>query len=374
MLSLRWPGKEVVMRIRRAFAITKRIFRGLRHDRRTVALILVAPVLAMTLFGIAFSGEVEDVDVAIVNMDEGPLAQKIIDNLDRKTVNVKFIESEQEAVERVEDGKAWAAIVFPADFSQGIAESKAVIHFKADKSNVNVAGAIGTALRDAMTQTMSESGGQMPITVTEAPVYGENAEFIDFFVPGIMAFAIFLLTTLLTLLAFVGERTSGTLERLKASPMTEVEIVLGYVIAFGIIGMIQASLLLIIATVGFKVTIVGNAFLAYLIVACLALVSVSLGILLSAAAKREAQAVQFLPLIVLPTFLLAGIFWPVEAIPEWLRPASYVIPPTYGVEAMRSVMVRGWGLAEIWPQIVALLGFAAVFLALSVKSLQRTKG
>ncbi|MFO8102402.1 MAG: ABC transporter permease [Dehalococcoidia bacterium] len=363
-----------MMRLSRAFAITKRILRGLRHDRRTVALILLAPILAMTLFGIAFSGEVEDVGVAIVNMDEGPAAQKIIENLDRQTVDVKLIESEAEAVQMVEDGEAWAAIIFPENFSRSIAESEAVIHLKADKSNVNVAGAIGTALKDAMTQSLSEAGGRMPVTVDESPVYGENAEFIDFFVPGIMAFAIFLLTTLLTLLAFVGERTSGTLERLKASPMKDAEVVLGYVIAFGVIGMIQASLLLIVATVGFKITIVGNAFLAYLIVALLALVSVNLGILLSAAARREAQAIQFLPLIVLPTFLLAGIFWPVEAIPHWLRPASYIIPPTYGVEAMRSVMVRGWGLAEIWPQIVALLGFAVIFLALSIRSLQRTKG
>ncbi len=362
------------MQISRAFAITKRIFRGLRHDHRTVALILVAPVLAMTLFGIAFSGEIEDVNVAIVNLDEGPLAQKIIENLDSRTLNVKFFDSEQEAVGRVEDGKAWAALVFPADFSRSIVESKAVIHLKADKSNMNVAAAIVTALKDAMIQAVSEAGAQMPVTVDDSPVYGQNAEFIDFFVPGIMAFAVFMLTTLLTLLAFVGERTSGTLDRLKASPMRDVEIVTGYVIAFGIIGMIQASLLLIVATAGFKITIVGNTFLAYLIVALLALVSVSLGILLSAAAKREAQAIQFLPIIILPTFLLAGIFWPVEAIPAWLRPASYLIPPTYGVEAMRAVMVRGWGLAEIWPQIVALLVFAVVFLTLSVKSLQLTKG
>ncbi len=374
MRSSRWPGREVVMRISRAFAITKRIFRGLRHDHRTVALILIAPVLAMTLFGIAFSGEVEDVDVAIVNLDEGPLAQMIIENLDSRTLNVKFVESEQEAVGRVEDGKAWAALVFPSDFSRSILESKAVIHLKADKSNMNVAAAILTALKDAMTKAISEAGGQMPVTVDDSPVYGQNAEFIDFFVPGIMAFAVFMLTTLLTLLAFVGERTSGTLDRLKSSPMRNVEIVVGYVIAFGVVGMIQASLLLIVATVGFKITIVGNTFLAYLIVALLALVSVSLGILLSAAAKRESQAIQFLPIIILPTFLLAGIFWPIEAIPEWLRPASYIIPPTYGVEAMRSVMVRGWGLAEIWPQLVALLVFAAVFLTLSVKSLQLTKG
>jgi ABC-2 type transport system permease protein len=187
-----------------------------------------------------------------------------------------------------------------------------------------------------------------------------------------MAFAVFLLTTLLTLLSFVGERTSGTLERLRASPIRESEIVVGYAIAFGVIGMLQASLLLVIATLVFDITIVGNPFLAYFIIALLAVVSVSLGILLSSAAKREAQAVQFIPLIILPTFLLAGIFWPVEAIPSWLRPLSYAIPPSYAVEGMRSVMLRGWGFSGIWIEVVALLGFALVFLFLSVKSLQRT--
>ncbi|MBT4511849.1 MAG: ABC transporter permease [Chloroflexi bacterium] len=362
------------MRIKRALAITKRIFRGLRHDRRTVALIILAPVLAMTLFGIAFSGEVEDVDVIVVDHDGSDLSNTIIGNLDEQTLNIRFMDSEQEAVKKVEDGNAWAVFVFPEDFSQNIATKNAVIHLRGDKSNVNVASAIATTLREAMTETLTQAGGEMPVSVSESPVYGEDAEFIDFFVPGIMAFAIFLLTTLLTLLAFVGERTSGTLERLKASPMRDGEIVLGYVIAFGVIGMVQAFLLLIIATVGFNITIEGNPFLAYIIVALLALVSVNLGILLSAAAKREAQAVQFLPMIILPTFLLAGIFWPVEAIPSFLRWASFAIPPTYGVEAMRSVMVRGWGLGEIWMELVVLLAFALVFMILSVKSLQRGKG
>lgn len=370
------------MRIKRTLAITKRIFRGLRHDPRTVALIVVAPILAMTLFGIAFSGEVEDVDVVVVNLDEGELSERIIENFDSKTLNLHFEGDQDAAVKHVEDGEAWAAIIFPEGFSQnvitrmqiGSATDDSAILLKADKSNVNVASAIATAVRDALRETVSEMGGELTIKLEESPVYGENAEFIDFFVPGIMAFAVFILTTILTLLAFVGERTRGTLERLKSSPMKESEIVAGYAIAFGIIGMFQASLLLIVGTVGFGITIVGNPFLAYLIVALLAMVSVSLGILLSSAAKREAQAVQFLPLIIMPTFLLSGIFWPLEAIPNFLRWTSYLIPPTYGIEAMRSVIVRGWQIGDIWMEVLILLAFALVFLSLSVLSLKRAKG
>ncbi|MDY6911409.1 MAG: ABC-2 transporter permease, partial [Chloroflexota bacterium] len=358
------------------------IFRGLRHDRRTLALIIVAPILAMCIFGVAFSGEVQNVGVVVVNLDEGPIAETIVANLDDEIIDVRFMQNESDAVSEVEAGEAWAAIVFPEGFSQNImakiqGDSSAGdtdIILRADKSNVNIAAAVTRTVADAMMATLSQTGRELPVAIAESPVYGKDAEFIDFFVPGIMAFAVFLLTTLLTLLSFVGERTNGTLERLKASPMRDSEIVAGYAMAFGIIGMFQASLLLIVATLVFKIIIVGNPFLAYIIVSLLAVVSVSLGILLSAAAKREAQAVQFLPLIVLPTFLLSGIFWPVEAIPSILRPLSYVIPPTYGVEAMRSVMLRGWGLSDIWLEIVVLLGFALVFLSVSVRSLQKSKG
>ncbi len=108
-------------------------------------------------------------------------------------------------------------------------------------------------------------------------------------------------------------------------------------------------------------------------IALLAVVCQSLGILFSSLAVREAQAIQFLPFIILPAFLLAGIFWPIEAIPSWIRPASYLVPPTYAVDACRSVVLRGWGLDKIWMDIVALLVFASVFLTIAVWSLKRRK-
>ncbi|HJX69576.1 MAG TPA: ABC transporter permease [Dehalococcoidia bacterium] len=378
------------MNVGRAFSITKRVFRGLRHDRRTIALILIAPLLAMFVFGIAFSGDIENVRVIVVDSDEGivldtgstvSLSERVISNIDKETLNIQYSESEAEAIEQVEDGKAWAAIVFPLHFTRDVMAKLQGSSFgddtsvliKADKSNVNVATAVTKSVADAITETMTmaEFGKEAPVSIVDSPVYGENAEFIDFFVPGIVAFAIFLLTTLLTLLSFVGERTNGTLDRLLVSPIRRSEIVVGYAMAFSVVGMIQAAILLTVGTLVFKITIVGNPFIAFLIVALLAIVSVSLGILLSSAAKREAQAVQFLPLIILPCFLLAGIFWPVEAIPSFIRPLSYIIPPTYAVEALRSVLLRGWGLGEIWLDIVVLLAFAAVFLAVSVRSLRR---
>ena len=380
------------MNIGRAFSVTKRIFRGLRNDRRTVGMMFIAPIIAMCVFGLAFSGDVKDVHVVMVNQDEGAqapgypvtisIAEKIISNFDKDVLKVDYVDDVDEGVRRVESGGAYGVIIFPEHFTRDIFSKiqnpslpgGTTIQVRLDKSNVNVASAVAKAVSDAMLKTIEEQGFDVPISVdAEDAIYGKGAKFMDFFVPGIMAFVVFLLTTLLTLISFVGERTSGNLERLQATPLRESEIVIGYAIAFSIIGMLQTVVLLTIGVLVFNIMIVGNIFLAFLVIALLAIVSLSLGILLSSLAKREAQAIQFFPIIVLPTFLLAGIFWPVEAIPSWLRPLSFAIPPTYAVDATRSVMLRGWGIGEIWIDIVALFGFAVAFLALAIWSLKRVR-
>ncbi len=381
------------MKIRRAFSVTKRIFRGLRNDKRTVGLMFIAPILAMCVFGVAFSGDVQDVHVVVVNQDEGfqptglpvpiSISGMIIANFDKSVLKVDYVDTVEEGVQRVEKGGAYGVIVFPQNFTRDIysriqnpsSPVSTTIEVRLDKSNVNVATAIAKAVSDAVLATMEERQIAAPVTLdTENAIYGKGAKFMDFFVPGIMAFVVFLLTTLLTLISFVGERTSGNLERLQATPLRESEIVIGYAIAFSIIGMLQSIILLVIGIAVFNIMIVGHIALAFLVIALLAVVSLSLGIMLSSLAKREAQAIQFFPIIVLPTFLLAGIFWPVEAIPSWLRPLSYAIPPSYAVDATRSVMLRGWGIGGIWVDIVALFGFAVAFLGLAVWSLQRGRG
>lgn len=379
------------MKLYRVLAVTRRVFSDIRNDKRTLALVFVAPIFAMFVFGLAFSGDVENVHVIVVNHDKGftvpggnftSLSAEIISNLDQNTLDITYMDSNELAVDQVEKGKAYAVIIFPEKFTENVytkvrnpnSSVNTQITIRADESVVNIKNAIYGAVTDALTTTLNGEGFKSSITINSYAVYGSNAQFIDFFVPGIMAFVVYLLTTLLTLITFVGERVNGTLERILATPLTEGEIVAGYGITFSILGTIQAALLLIIGILVFNIMVVGNVIYAFITIALLAIVCQSLGILLSSLAKRIEQAIQFLPFVILPAFLLSGIFWPIEAIPVWLRPLSYLVPPTYAVDANRAVMLKGWGLNMIWQDIVALILFAIVFLGLAVWSLKRKEG
>jgi ABC-2 type transport system permease protein len=375
----------------RFLTVTRRVFRDLRNDKRTLALIVIAPLFAMFIFGLAFSGEVKNVRVLVVNQDQGApvvtggkalsVSDKIISNLDRGVLDVKQIADENAALKQIKDGNAFAAIIFPPDFTKSIvsgtqspsAGENATVKVLLDKSNINVANAITKTINDSLLKTMDSVGKKLLVSVDAVAVFGKNAKFMDFFVPGIMAFVVYLITTLLTLISFVGERTSGTLQRMLSTTLTEKDIVLGYAVTFSLVGMAQALLLLVVAILVFHITIVGNVLLAFVAIALLAIVSQAVGILLSSTAKREAQAIQVLPFVILPAFLLAGIFWPVEAIPSWLRPLSYIVPPTYTVDACRSVMLKGYGIGKIWIDLVALLAMAAFFLAMAVWSMKVRK-
>ena len=378
------------MSLKRSFAIVKKIFHDLKNDKRSLAFMFVAPIFAMFVFGLAFSGSVQNASLVVVNKDsisglpvgigpDEPISEKIVSRLEEDdTIKVSKLENPEEAKRSIESGKAYGAIVFGENFTEGVfknirgdASGTTNIDFYLDQSNQEVAGAVARSVQSALTSVMEESGRNPPIGINRISVYAEDAEFIDFFVPGIIAFVVYLLATVLTLVTFVGERTSGTLDRLLVTPLKESEVVMGYAVAFGIIGVIQAALLLVIAILVFHITIVGNVFLAFGITALLAVVCQSLGILLSSFARRESQAVQFIPFVVLPAFLLSGIFWPLEAVPGWLRPVSNLIPVSYVVKANRSVMLKGWGLGKVWPQFLALFAFMIGFLVITVFMLKR---
>ncbi|MGV7928104.1 MAG: ABC transporter permease [Spirochaetota bacterium] len=379
------------MRVRRSLSVARRIFLGLRHDPRTVALILLGPIVAMFVFGLAFSGDVRHVRVGVVDLDAGmelpfigtmSLSARIVDNLDPAVIEAVEVESEAIAESMVRDGKLAALVVFPEGFTENVHRAldgsaggaSARIRIRLDRTVFNVAAAVTRSFMDAVMTTVRESGRELPVSVdTDDPIYGRGASFMDFFVPGVMGFAGFMLTALLTILSFVAEKRGGTLDRLLATPLSEGELVAGYAAAFGLIGVVQALLLLGVAVAAFNVMIVGTVALAFFIIALLCVVSLSLGILLSTLAESELQAIQMIPLIVLPSFLLAGIFWPVEAIPPYLRPLSYLIPPYWAIDACRSIMIRGWGIGRIYPHALVLAAFAAVFLRLAVLTLRRRK-
>ncbi|HTX61235.1 MAG TPA: ABC transporter permease [Methanobacterium sp.] len=378
------------MKFYRIMAVSRKVFRDVANDKRSLAMLFLAPIFAMCVFGVAFSGDVENVNVIVINQDQGftppmgetvYLSKDVINNLNTTTLNIENMTSVDDARAKVENGQASAVIIFPENFSKNAVlksqnqsyPDSAEITIEGDDSVTNIKNAILKTVNTALSDTLTQKGFTPAIKVTSDPIYGLNAEFIDFFVPGILAFVVYLLTTILTLITFVAERSNGTLERVLATPVTEGEVVLGYAVTFGTFGILQVALLLAIAILVFNIIVVGNVMVAFLAVAILAIACQALGILLSSLAKRPEQAIQFFPFVILPAFLLSGVFWPIQAIPYWLRPFSYLVPPTYAVEACRAVMLKGWGLDKVWPDLLALVLFAVLFLVMAVWTLKRGK-
>jgi ABC-2 type transport system permease protein len=364
------------MKASRIFAVTRKVLTSLRHDPRSVALMLIAPIMAMLIFGFAFGGETKHVPITVVNEDQGPLAAALVAKLDHDALDIRTGDDLEAAKRDVLEGHRVAVLSFPANFSaQAASGSGAKIGIFLDTTNAQLSGVVLRQVAQAGQALAQGNGGRLPVAIdtTYAHPEAKDARVVDSFVPGIMAFAVTLFTTLLTLLAFVNERVSGTLDRLRVTPVTEAEIVLGYELAFGLIATVQGILLLTVAVLAYHVLIVGPVLVAGLIIVLLAIDAQAIGILISAAARREGQAVQMIPFIVLPVFLLSGIFVPVESLPSWLRPISYVLPPTWGIEAMRDVTLRGWGLDRVWLHVAVLAGFAIVFTTAAILGLRRAR-
>jgi ABC-2 type transport system permease protein len=380
------------MSLRRMIGVAKKTLRALKHDRRTAGFLVFMPLFMIAIFGYTFGGDLKDVDVVIVNLDaggqNGSIAEMIIDDISSgDTLRLDIIEDATGAdAERiVRDADAWAAIVFPPDFTletdaavdamrEGVPTLPSGMIVYLDGTNPNIAQAVLTEIVTTTQKILVAQYGLIPpIAVNGEMVYGEDAEFIDFFAPGVMGLAAMMVTFMLSIISFVHERSTGTLDRLLTTPATEGEIVGGYALALGLVALVQSVVILVTAVLLFDVNIEGSILLVLATILLLGIGSQGLGFLLSSIAKNEFQAVQFMPIILFPSILLAGVFWPIEAVPELLRPVSYFIPLTYAVEGCRSVMIRGWDIGDVWPQLLVLAAFATAMLVLSAYSLKRRR-
>jgi ABC transporter DrrB family efflux protein len=255
-----------------------------------------------------------------------------------------------------------------------------------DGSNPNIKATVMKAVADAQLKAQAEVFAKNPalrkfqvdfpiITKDDYAFDTGNIRFIDAFAPGIMAFAMLMVTTMITIFLFIEERKMGTLERLQASPATESEIVVGYALAFSIVSVAQASVILVTALGLFHIYIAPpvwyHILITYGFLILLGMGHQCLGILLSSGAKNELQAIQFVPLIIFPSILLCGLLFPIESIPQYLRPISYIIPLTYCIDAVRGAMIRGLGLESLCCNGLALFVFLVVMLFGAIMLLKR---
>jgi ABC-2 type transport system permease protein len=365
------------MNLRRTLAISRRIADLFRRDHRTLALMFVAPIVIMALLG-------------WVIRDQGPTETRVA------IINTGGVPGEMVRT-RVGTAAIDAGLTYRDDITALDAARQALIN---DEIDVAVVVALNgeapqirvvtlglsptvdsghvAALQQALRAALLGAG---PTIEMESVYATGGGGFFDAFAPALVGFVVFFLVFILTGISFLRERIGGTLERLLATPVRKVEIVGGYSLGFAIFATIQVALILlfVLGTInldlpdplpdinfGLGVPIAGSPILAFVITLLLALAAVNLGIFLSTFARTEFQILQFIPLVVVPQALLAGIIWPVESLPGVLQPIARLMPMTYGIDGLREVLIKGSGLAASAVQLdIAVLAGMALVLALA---------
>jgi len=400
----------------KSWVLIKNVLRRIRQDPRTLVMVALTPLFFIVLYGVSFSGQPSHLKVVIVNEDTGlasvrteqvgrvtlemNLAAEFLDRLDGETFDVATLSDPDAAAAEVRAGRAWAALHFPKEFSHAVVNEalrftgprdverdgrtfrvlppeteseRALAAVTLDNSNPIVTPAILQALNEAFSSLLSDQRAILsPVTLLDLDMlYGGEVKQIDYTAPGVIGFAITLITVMLTAISIVRERTSGTLTRLLIAPVRPWQVTVGYALAYTLVALFQVGELLAASHFLFDIRFAGHLGWVLLIVLVYTVGLQGVATLLSTLARNEFQAVQFILVILIPSIMMSGVFWPIEAMPAHVQPLAWLSPLTYANTALRDVMLRGWGGEQIALELSVLTAFALAMLTLSVFSMRR---
>jgi len=354
----------------RVRAVARRIASQFRRDRRSLGLLIVAPILILSLVGALWGTPASDTSRIAVVTDRPlpPAVQAALESLDSLEVSTATLD---DAMAALREGSIDAVL----STRVGTVSTELVLTLEgSDPFRVGATlGAIQQAIIAATTATIPGRPAAVPALRVEHLYGGPDYTLLDHLAPLLIGLFAFFFTFLLSAVSFLRERTTGTLERLLASPLRRSELVVGYLAGFSFFALIQAVVIIAFTVLVLNVRYTGNIATIFLIEAMLVIVSVSLGLFVSAFARNELQAVQFIPVVLLPQIFLSGLLAPVDQLPDLLRPIAAVLPLTYANEALRAVMIKGFPLSDplIVRDLAALAAFGVVTIAGAVASIRR---
>jgi ABC-2 type transport system permease protein len=356
-------------------ALAQRIFRAFRHDHRTLGLIVVVPLVVMALIGYLVGDDKQPLEVGLFAAGAEDRFARLFEEQPGVEI-VAVYDTPEAAREAVLSGTIDGA-VGPV-FIRCVGECPPpAVQVYVPGIDVQVESPIvqAAARANALAAGQEVPLGSVPgvqIERIELPS-GERPSTISFAAPAMITVFAFLFTFMLTSVAFLRERSSGTLERLLASPITKAEVLAGYLLGFMPFAAIQATVVLGYAIVVLNAHVAGSMWLVILVLTLLVIGVVNLGIALSFYARNELQVIQFIPLVLLPQVFLGGLFWPVSTLWEPLTWFSAAFPVTHAVHALRSVMLGRAGIGDIAGDLWALLAFAAAMILLGTVVLRRQR-
>jgi ABC-2 type transport system permease protein len=350
-------------------------FYHILRDYRTMLILFGIPIAQVILFGYIITTEITDANIAILDKSKDEVTRQIT----QKIVSSGFfrlaenLESESEIQDVFKAGRAKEVIVFEADFAKKLKNAQSPeIELIADASDANTANLLvsyTSGIIQSYNQEVLQNNPQiMQIQPSIRMYYNPSMEGVYFFIPGIMAVILMLISALMTSVSVTREKEMGTMEILLVSPLKPLQIIIGKLTPYFLLSFVNAITVISLGYLVFGVPIKGSIILLMAESMVFILLALSLGLLISSVAKTQ-QVAMFMSMLglMLPTMLLSGFIYPIENMPNWLQFVANIMPPKYYIIIVKDIMLKGTGLLYIWPETLILLGMTTFFIVVATK-------
>lgn len=363
--------------MRRVLHLIRKELIELRQDPRLFGIVIVAPILQLTVLGYAATTDVKEVPIVVVDADRSTASRELLSRFDASDnfSIVEIVGSTADIDDWLERGRAWMALSIPAGYGTAIARGETatiqVVADGTDSNSTNVALGYARSLVAGYAEELlaGRGGGRVPERLISAEVrvwFNPDLESRDFMIPGIVALLLLVITTNLSAMAIVREKELGTLEQLNVTPLARWELIVGKLLPYALIGMLDVVLVLVVAIYWFEVPMRGSLGLLFAMSGVYLLTTLGLGLFVSTISATQQQAMMTTTFFFLtPMIYLSGFIFPIENMPAWIQPATYLIPLRYFLVILRGIFLKGVGLETFWPQAVALLAWGVGILLLA---------
>ena len=368
----------------RMMAVLAKEFTQLVRDRLTYAMIIGIPIVQLLLFGYAINTDPRHLPTAVLVQDNGQLARSVIGSLQRSDYysNDHDARSPAEMDELIERGDVQFAITIPGDFTRRVVrQDKAQILVEADASDPAATGSAVAALaalpREGLKHDLDgplafARSSDQPFEVVIQRRYNPESITSYNIVPGLVATILTMTLVMMTSLAMTRETERGTMETLLSTPLRPLEVMVGKLAPFVLVGIIQAMIIIMMARILFGVPMAGGWAALVLGLFLFIVGSLALGFLVSAVARNQLQAMQMSFFYFLPSILLSGFLFPFRGMPEWAQWLGSLLPVTHMLRVVRGAMLKGVGVYEAAPSLGALALFVLVVAGIAMKKYRTT--
>jgi ABC-2 type transport system permease protein len=356
----------------------------LRRDPRLFSIVIIAPILQLFMLAYAATTDVRNVPIVVADADRSTASRELIARFNASpSFTLAAVVTGTNDVDRyLEQGDAWLAVAIPAGYDEAIGSGgSAAVQVIADGSDANSAGVsmgyvtnlIATYGQELTARRVLEGVSRSPaapVGALEPRVrvwFNPRLQSRDFMIPGIVALLLLLITTNLSAMGIVRERELGTLEQLNVTPLRRSELIIGKLVPYGLVGLIDVVLVLSVAVFWFEVPLRGSVVQLFGMALVYLLSTLGLGLFVSTISSTQQQAMMTsVFFFLLPMVLLSGFVFPIENMPAVIQPVTYLIPLRYFLVILRAIFMKGVGFETWWPEALALFGWGLTILLLAI--------